>query len=83
MFPGIPRRICHCSPILASTEKPSIKIFGLRREKKTFSNYFYVRWEKEYSGVDPIKLIFFDNEEFFHFFAAKLGHFIINTFLFM
>ncbi len=28
--------------------------------------------------ADLIKLIIFANEEFFRFFAAKLGHFIIN-----
>jgi len=36
-----------------------------------------------YPGADPIKLIFFANNEFLCFFAAKLGHFIINTFFYM
>ncbi len=31
-------------------------------------------------GVDPINLVFFTKKEFLHFFAAKLGHFIINYF---
>ncbi len=30
--------------------------------------------------ADPIKLFFFTYKELFHFFAAKLGHFIINAF---
>jgi len=30
--------------------------------------------------ADPIKLFFFANKDFFPFFAAKLGHFIINYF---
>jgi len=30
--------------------------------------------------ADPIKLVFFANEEFLHFFAARLGHFIANYF---
>jgi len=37
---------------------------------------------KSNAGVvaNPIKLFFFANEEFFCFFAAKLGHFIIKVF---
>jgi len=31
-------------------------------------------------GADPIKLVFFANEEFLPFFADKLDHFIINDF---
>ncbi len=30
--------------------------------------------------LNPIKLNFFDNKEFFCFLAAKLGHFIIDDF---
>jgi hypothetical protein len=32
------------------------------------------------SEADPVKLVFFATEEFLRFFAAKLGHFIINDF---
>ncbi len=33
--------------------------------------------------ADPIKLVFFANEEFILFFADKLGHFIINDYFYM
>ena len=31
--------------------------------------------------ADPIKLFFFDNKEILHFFAVKVGHFVINYFI--
>ena len=34
-------------------------------------------------GVDPLKLFFFVNTKFFHFFAIKLGRFIANNFFLM
>jgi len=30
--------------------------------------------------ANPIKLVFYGNKEFLHFFAAKLGHYIVNIF---
>ena len=66
--------------------------FQKKVTKYLFSNNFCLNsvtsgislWQSgpsEEPGVDPTKLFFFANEEFFPFSTDKLGHFMVNVFL--